>query len=85
MVRFSVLKNTLKNRTEPNLTIPTRAGTLRTNAKDSAVKAVPAGYDLNGSDRKKIAGHVEEWLEDDQYIFPLRDGVSNFFIWLHAV
>jgi hypothetical protein len=60
-----------------------RAGTLRTGAKDSAVKAVPAGYNLNGSDHKKIAGHVEEWLNDDQYIFPLHDGVSSFLIWLY--
>ncbi|KAF8491797.1 hypothetical protein F5888DRAFT_1637348 [Russula emetica] len=54
-----------------------RAGTLRTNAKDSAVKAVPAGYNLNGSDRKKIANRVEEWLKDDKYIFPLRDGAKK--------
>ena len=47
------------------------------NAKDSAVKAVTARYKLNGSDYKKIAGHVKEWLKDDQYIFLLRDGVSN--------
>ncbi|KAF8490239.1 hypothetical protein F5888DRAFT_1638185 [Russula emetica] len=54
-----------------------RAGTLRTNAKDSAVKAVPAGYNLNDFDRKKIADRVEEWLKDDKYIFPLRDGAKK--------
>lgn len=62
-----------------------RAGTLRTNTKDSAVKAVSAGYDLNGSDRKRIADRVEEWIKDDQYIFPLRDGVSILLIWPYLI
>jgi hypothetical protein len=56
---------------------------LRTNAKDSAIKSVPFGYNINSSDHKKIAGHVEEWTKDDKYIFPLHDGhgVSHFLIW----
>jgi hypothetical protein len=29
---------------------------------------------------KKIAGRVEEWLEHNQYIFPLCNGVSEPFI-----
>lgn len=57
-----------------------RAGALRTNTKDSAVKAVSAGYELNGSDHKIIARRVEEWINDDQYIFPLRNGVSILLI-----
>lgn len=55
---------------------------LRTNAKDSAVKAVPGGYDLNGSDQKKITSHVKNLLNDDEYIFPFCNDVSNFTIFL---
>jgi hypothetical protein len=46
---------------------------------------VTAGYDLNGSNREKIADHVGEWIEDDVYIFPLRKGVSGFLIYCHAI
>jgi hypothetical protein len=61
-------------------------GTLRTNAKDSAVKAVPSGYDLNGSDKKKIISRVEEWIKNDIYIFPLRaNGVSSVLILLYCM
>ena len=46
--------------------------------KDTAVKAAPVGYDLNGSDRSKIATYIEECLGDDQFIFPFCNGVSDF-------
>jgi hypothetical protein len=42
------------------------------------VKAVTTGYNLNSNDAEKIGTRVQEWLDNDQYIFPLRNNVSNF-------
>jgi len=44
-----------------------------------------AGYDLNSFNHEKIVNNIKEWLKDDQYIFPLHNGVSDFLIYLYAI
>ena len=58
-----------------SLQIFARTGTLRSSLKETAVRAVPGLYGLNGIESKQIAKRVEDWLDREAYILPQRNNM----------
>ncbi|KAH9991226.1 hypothetical protein BJV77DRAFT_1068369 [Russula vinacea] len=48
--------------------------------KETAVRAVPGLYGLNGIESKQIAKRVEDWLDREAYILPQRNNAKPDFL-----